>query len=225
MTVDRKRPEPFSLRRWSQRKLAAGRVQAPPGSAAHRSRADEREGVVGPPESASPASGAMPAAAPAALVPSSPGRASPDTAPALPPIESLTIDSDFSPFMRPGVDESVRRSALRKLLRDPRFNVMDGLDVYIDDYSKPSPIEPEIVRTLVQARYLFDPPQTRVNDAGCVEDVSAEAMQARQAVEASAHDVQSGEAPPHAEPASSQDADAEVAGQGSANAGAKDVES
>ena len=84
----------------------------------------------------------------------------------LPPLESLTIDSDFSPFMQPGVDADVRRSALRKLLRDPRFNVMDGLDVYIDDYSMPSPIEPELARTLMQARYIFDPPQTRVNARG-----------------------------------------------------------
>jgi hypothetical protein len=28
-------------------------------------------------------------------------------------------------------------------MRDPRFNVMDGLDVYIDDYSKPDPIPEE----------------------------------------------------------------------------------
>jgi hypothetical protein len=49
--------------------------------------------------------------------------------------------------------------------------VMDGLDVYIDDYSKPSPLEPEIARALMQARYIFDPPQTRVTADGTVEDV------------------------------------------------------
>ena len=48
---------------------------------------------------------------------------------------------------------------------------MDGLDVYIDDYGKPDPIAPEIVRQLVQGRYLFDPPRTRVNAEGEVEDV------------------------------------------------------
>lgn len=89
----------------------------------------------------------------------------------LPPIESLTIDSDFSPFMQAGVDEAVKREALRKLVRDPRFNVMDGLDVYIDDYSKPSPLEPALARALVQARYVFDPPKTRVTAEGIVEDV------------------------------------------------------
>ena len=48
---------------------------------------------------------------------------------------------------------------------------MDGLDVYIDDYSKPDPIPADMVRQLVQARYIFDPPQTRINEQGFVEDV------------------------------------------------------
>jgi hypothetical protein len=99
----------------------------------------------------------------------------------LPSLESLTIDSDFSPFMRPGVDEALKRTALRKLLRHPRFNVMDGLDVYIDDYSKPSPLEPELARTLAQARYIFDPPKTRVSAEGFVEDVPDEAVAATDA--------------------------------------------
>ena len=69
----------------------------------------------------------------------------------LPPVESLTIDSDFTAFLQPKVDETLKRQALKQLFRDPRFNVMDGLDVYIDDYSKPDPIAPEVVRQLVQA--------------------------------------------------------------------------
>jgi hypothetical protein len=163
--------EGFSLRRWSQRKLAAARDErananvrepalpsAPP--------AGERQEAVPVADVASPAS-AIPVPANGAP----PAAADAEAKPALPPVESLTFDSDFAPFMQPGVDETVRRSALRKLLRDPRFNVMDGLDVYIDDYSKPSPIEPEVVRTLWQARYLFDPPKTRVTADGVVEDV------------------------------------------------------
>ncbi|HET9047212.1 MAG TPA: DUF3306 domain-containing protein [Casimicrobiaceae bacterium] len=89
----------------------------------------------------------------------------------LPPIDSLTRDSDFTPFMQPGVPSELRSAALRKLFEDPRFNVMDGLDVYIDDYSKPDPIAPDIVKTLRHARFIFAPPQTRVNDRGVVEEV------------------------------------------------------
>ncbi len=58
----------------------------------------------------------------------------------LPPLESLTPESDFTPFMQAEVDPATRRAALKTLFQDPQFNVMDGLDVYIDDYSKPDPI-------------------------------------------------------------------------------------
>ncbi len=65
----------------------------------------------------------------------------------------------------------LQHKALRKLFTDPRFNVMDGLDVYIDDYSKPDPISAEMVAGLAQARYIFDPPVTRVDEHGHVVDV------------------------------------------------------
>ena len=58
----------------------------------------------------------------------------------LPPVESLTFDSDFTAFMKPEVGEVLKRQALKTLFQDPRFNVMDGLDVYIDDFSKPDPL-------------------------------------------------------------------------------------
>jgi hypothetical protein len=61
----------------------------------------------------------------------------------LPPVDSLTPDSDFTPFMKTDVDPGVKREAMKVLMRDPRFNVMDGLDVYIDDYSKPDPMPEE----------------------------------------------------------------------------------
>jgi Protein of unknown function (DUF3306) len=79
----------------------------------------------------------------------------------LPPVESLTTESDFTPFMRDEVDPGLRRQALRTLFRDPRFNVMDGLDTYIDDYSKPDPIPPDWLEKLNQVAYLGDyrPPE------------------------------------------------------------------
>ena len=96
----------------------------------------------------------------------------------LPPVESLTIDSDFTAYLQPKVDEALKRRALRQLFRDPHFNVMDGLDVYIDDYTKPDPIPPEIVREMVQGRYIFNPPPTRINAQGHVEDVPPEELAA-----------------------------------------------
>jgi hypothetical protein len=72
----------------------------------------------------------------------------------LPPVESLTLESDFAPFMKEEVDPGLRREALKVLLRDPRFNVMDGLDVYIDDYSKPDPLPPEWLGQLKQLKHM-----------------------------------------------------------------------
>jgi hypothetical protein len=72
----------------------------------------------------------------------------------LPPVESLTPESDFAPFMREGVDPELKRSAMKKLFADPRFNVMDGLDVYIDDYSKPDPLPEGWLEKMTQVARL-----------------------------------------------------------------------
>jgi len=72
----------------------------------------------------------------------------------LPPVDSLTPESDFSPFMRDGVDPGTRRLAVKKLFEDPRYNVMDGLDVYIDDYSKPDPLPEGWLEKMTQVARL-----------------------------------------------------------------------
>ena len=177
------------LHRWSRRKHAA-------------KRAEGRPAVAVP---------VVPAAAPAAAAPAAEAIASPsassppgiapvaDALPAptpepLPPIESLTPQSDFTPFMRPGVDDSLKRAALKKLFADPHFNVMDGLDVYIDDYSKPDPIPPDMLARLLQNRALFDPPRTRVNADGVVEEIPSDAEPAAPAAAAEAVDAEAGSA-------------------------------
>ena len=43
---------------------------------------------------------------------------------------------------------------MRKLFSDPHFNVMDGLDTYIDDYGKPDPIPESMLRQLNQSKVL-----------------------------------------------------------------------
>ena len=72
--------------------------------------------------------------------------------PQLPPLDALTFESDFEAFMHAKVDERVRRMALKKLFSDARFNVMDGLDIYIDDYAKEDPIPPGMLAQLQHAR-------------------------------------------------------------------------
>ena len=77
---------------------------------------------------------------------------------ALPPLDSLSFESDFKAFMHSKVEEGVKRAALKKLFSDPRFNVMDGLDTYIDDYTKSEPMTEEFLAQLEHARRtLFVP--------------------------------------------------------------------
>jgi hypothetical protein len=74
--------------------------------------------------------------------------------PTLDDVAKLTPESDFSRFVAPQVDPGVRNAAMKKLFADPHYNVMDGLDTYIDDYNKFEPIPKSMLRQLVSARAL-----------------------------------------------------------------------
>ena len=142
-------PDRLSLKRWSRRKLEAARAETPP-----RDAPPETVAAAAPPQSPQ-AAGAVPQSTHAPL----------------PPIESLTIDSEFAAFFKPDVAEATKRAALKQLFRDPRFNIMDGLDVYIDDYTQPDPISPEMMKQLLHTRHIFNPPKTEINAEGYVVDV------------------------------------------------------
>lgn len=69
-------------------------------------------------------------------------------------VKLLTKDSDFKPFMAQNVASDVRNAAMKKLFADPHFNVMDGLDIYIDDYSKADPIPEAMLRAMTSSKFL-----------------------------------------------------------------------
>lgn len=77
--------------------------------------------------------------------------------PTLQDVDKLTHSSDFSPFVARQVDEIIRRAAMKKLFTDPHFNIMDGLDVYIEDYNKFEPLTPEALAELNHAEALLNP--------------------------------------------------------------------
>ncbi len=106
----------------------------------------------------------------------------------LPPLDSLNFESDFKAFMSAKVEESVKRAALKKLFSDPRFNVMDGLDVYIDDYTKPDPLAPDIARALADACSILEPPAPAADAASSAvaANAGAPAPEQRDAAAASA---------------------------------------
>lgn len=75
----------------------------------------------------------------------------------LPALDSLSSESDFAGFMQPEVDPGLRRQALKTLFGDARLYPMDGLDVYIDDYSKPDPLPEGWLEKLEQLQRLHSP--------------------------------------------------------------------
>jgi hypothetical protein len=76
-------------------------------------------------------------------------------APALPPVESLTPESDFSSFMHPKVKDALRRVALKKLFSDPHFNVADPYEAYSGDWTVGEPLPEEMLARLKQARSVL----------------------------------------------------------------------
>jgi len=125
-----------------------------------RRKAQARQGLPLPePAAAEPPSAPTTVAAPEPLPPQpvdTAAQAAPvePAPPTLADVAALTRESDFSRFVAPGVDGEVRNAALKKLFSDPRYNVMDGLDTYIDDYSKPDPLPRSMLRQMAQAAAL-----------------------------------------------------------------------
>ena len=111
MSADRKESV---LGRWSRRKLEA------------------REARDAPADETPPAAAGQPGAD-AAPVETEPAPLLTDAD--MPPLDSLTEESDFSPFMSKGVSDELRNLALRKLFRSQVFNIRDGLDEYDDDFT------------------------------------------------------------------------------------------
>jgi hypothetical protein len=69
-------------------------------------------------------------------------------------VAELGRESDYSAFVSRGVSPDVKNAALKKLFTDPHYNVMDGLDIYIEDYGKPDPLPAGMLRQMVQSKLL-----------------------------------------------------------------------
>jgi hypothetical protein len=121
------------------------------------------------------------AAPPAAVTP-----ATQEKPPELPPVEGLNMESDFRGFLHPKVDESLRRAALKKLFHEPHFNVMDGLDTYIDDYSVSDPIPEAMLKTMRQAQDIIVAGNERREEAAKHEEAERQRLAAAGAEEAGA---------------------------------------
>ena len=144
--------EGLSLSRWSRLKRSGGEVVAAPS----------------PPVAAAPAVANIAALAPASV----------DAATAaeleLPQLSSISLVEDFTPFMQAKVPQALRQQALKALFKEPHFNVMDGLDTYIDDYTVFEPITPEVMATLSSWKTIMNPTQQVVTPGGYAVDVESD---------------------------------------------------
>ncbi|AOF85928.1 hypothetical protein BSY239_638 [Hydrogenophaga sp. RAC07] len=122
-----------------------------------RRKVQVRTGEPLPPEPPPPVAVIAPAAVAAPMVPPAPVVAEPPEAPpalTLDDVARLTPESDYSAFVARSVSPDVRNAAVKKLFTDPHYNIMDGLDIYIDDYSQPSPLSMADMAKMVGAQFL-----------------------------------------------------------------------
>ncbi len=165
------------LSRWSQRKqaLREGKPLAEPAPPVKLPEAEKLKPNQALPV-IKPAQGATDSIAPESTAPE------PEAKPPAPTLEdarSLTPQSDFKPFMRADVSPQVKNAAMKQLFKDPHFNVMDMMDVYVDDYSKPDPLPPEMLRKMAVTRFLgfWDEEEKEAASMKAREDAETQAAQ------------------------------------------------
>lgn len=137
------------LSRWSRRKVDArqGRALTEPETAVNLRAATPQPATF----VTAPSRGTDPAAVASREQP----------LPTLAQVEQLTPESDFTSFVARGVTPEVKNAAMKKLFSDPHFNVMDGLDIYIDDYNQADPLPVAMLKQMASAKTLrlFDDQQ------------------------------------------------------------------
>lgn len=112
--------------------------------------------------------------------PEPPARTEDEAAPALPPLDQVTPESDFAPFMHPKVADALRRVALKKLFADPHFNVPDLNEAFSGDWTGGEPISAELLKTLNQARTVLfreEDEQQRREEAAAAKQVADQEQQ------------------------------------------------
>ena len=100
----------------------------------------------------------------------------------LPPLESLDENSDYRGFLDSRVSEDLHRLALRKLFHSPRFQILDGLNDYDEDYTHFAPLGDLITREMrhrmeVEAKRLAEAEESTTKDGanqGTLEQQAAE---------------------------------------------------
>ena len=134
------------LSRWSRRKVEARETVAVPATVVPVPP-DRADAVADAPATGDPAC-AAPAAEP------------------LPSVDSLHgLEGEYSGFLKPEVDDVLRRSALKKLFSDPHFNVIDVNEAYSGDWATSTPIPAAALAMMEQVKHLLVDPDEPKKEA------------------------------------------------------------
>ncbi|WP_341236635.1 DUF3306 domain-containing protein [uncultured Limnobacter sp.] len=77
---------------------------------------------------------------------------------------------DIKAFMVDKVSAELKNKAFKALFSRPEFNVMDGLDIYIDDYSKFTPLSQEDIGKMTLSKQLLSRPDLELPKIGDIKE-------------------------------------------------------
>jgi len=154
--------------RWSQRKQAlragqpltdAAPPAAQPGTPAGAAGARANSAPAAPVSagaSANSSANALASAPVSASVPSTDAQTLPQPlpAPTLDDVQALKSGDSFARFVAGDVASDVRNAAMKKLFADPHYKVIDGMDIYLDDYNRLGSLDVATVRQMVSGKFL-----------------------------------------------------------------------
>lgn len=142
------------LSRWSRRKLEAKELAKTPETLPAEIQATELSSI---PREA-PTSGVTPPVAVDVVQESASAISLPSEA----DLAAVEKGGDIKAFMTDKVSDDLKNKAFKALFSRPEFNVMDGLDIYIDDYNKFIPLSQEDVAKMTFSKQLLSRPDLEI---------------------------------------------------------------
>lgn len=137
------------LSRWSRRKLEAKEAQA--------STVVEHAALQPPMPREEPIAVSSPAQA--QPIPAKPvDQGEPLPVPTEVDLETVKEGGDIRAFLTDKVSQDLKNKAFKALFSRPEFNVMDGLDIYIDDYNKFTPLTQADIGKMALSKQLLSRP-------------------------------------------------------------------
>ncbi|MAZ08845.1 MULTISPECIES: DUF3306 domain-containing protein [unclassified Limnobacter] len=77
-------------------------------------------------------------------------------------LQAVEQGGDIKAFMVEKVSTELKNKAFKALFSRPEFNVMDGLDIYIDDYNKFTPLSQEDIGKMTLSKQLLSRPDLEI---------------------------------------------------------------